>query len=139
MVTFTIPGKPFGKQRPRVGVIAGHARVFTPKETVSFERQLGQIARTHFPSPLDGPVNLTVKAVFPIPASWSKKKQAAMLAQPHTQKPDLDNCLKAIKDGLNRIAWADDSQVARITCWKVWGEQAATIVEVLPLRTTVTA
>lgn len=129
-VAFTIPGKPFAKQRPRATVRGGHARVFTPKETVSFERQVGQIAAQHFPRPLEGPVRLVVTAVFEVPASWSKKRRAEAMGAHHTQRPDLDNCLKALKDGLNRIAWSDDAQVAEVSCRKLWGDGAETIVQV---------
>lgn len=130
MVEFTIPGKPFGKQRPKATAVAGRARVYTPKETVSFERTVAEIARPSFPAPIEGPVKLRVVAVFEIPKSWTKKRKAEAVNGFHTQKPDADNVLKAIKDGLNRIAWADDSQVADERCVKRWGHQAATFVQV---------
>lgn len=117
-VSFTIAGKPFGKQRPR----AGQGRIYTPKETVSFERTVGTIAAPLFPAPFVGPVSLTIVATFGLPASWSNKQKARMLDQPHTQKPDLDNIAKAIKDGLSRIAYADDSQVAELMATKIWAE-----------------
>ena len=127
-VTFTIPGKPFAKQRPRFSRRSG--RAFTPQETVSFERTVGQIAMPHFPEPLTGPVKLTIVATFEPPASWSKKKTAEHLNRPHTQRPDLDNIQKAILDGLNRIAFADDGQVADIQTIKMWGHPAGTVVTV---------
>ena len=37
---------------------------------------------------------------------------------------------KAILDGLNRIAFADDSQVARNVCEKRWGQVAETVVTI---------
>lgn len=128
-VTFNIPGKPFAKQRPRFSRASGTA--FTPAQTVSFERTVGQIATQHFPAPIEGPVGLVITATFQPPKSWSQKKRAAHLGRPHTQKPDLDNIGKAICDGLNRIAFADDSQVCATTMIKVWGEieQTAIIVE----------
>ena len=134
-ITFTIAGKPFAKQRPRVAKFGTHARVYTPKETVSFERTVGQVALPHFPSPMSGPVKLTMIAVFQPADSWSGKRKRDALGQPHTQKPDLDNCLKAIKDGLNRIAWGDDAQVAEVAVRKVWGETECTIITIEPLMT----
>lgn len=128
-VTFTVPGKPFAKQRPRA---TRQGRVYTPSETVSFERQVGQIARPHFPEPFTGPVRLTISAVFAPPASWSKRKTEAHLHRPHTQRPDVDNIGKAIADALNRIAWADDAQVADIRIRKGWGLTDATHVIVEP-------
>jgi Holliday junction resolvase RusA-like endonuclease len=129
--TFTIPGKPFAKQRPRFSRASGTA--FTPAPTVSFERIVGQIAAQHFAEPIVGPVGLTITATFQPPQSWSKKKVAAHLGRPHIQKPDLDNLAKAICDGLNRIAFADDSQICAVTMVKAWGqiEGTAVIVESL--------
>lgn len=39
--------------------------------------------------------------VLPMPKSWSKKKRAAMDGKPHQQKPDLDNCCKALFDAVH--------------------------------------
>lgn len=129
-VSFVIPGSPFGKQRPKAGKVAGRIHMFTPTETVRHENAIGTIALPHFPQPLGGPIRLTVEAVFAIPPSWPKKRQAAALGQPHTQKPDLDNLVKAVCDGLNRIAFADDSQIAECVTRKRWGSTAETRVTV---------
>lgn len=133
-VRFVIPGKPFAKQRPRASVmrLGGQARVHmrTPEQTVTFERQVGQIAAPLFPVALAGPVRLVIEAIFEPAASWSGKRRAAALGQRHTQKPDADNLLKAVSDGLNRIAWADDAQVAEIVMRKRWGMRAETVVTV---------
>jgi len=124
-VTFEIPGKPFAKQRPRS---TRQGRVYTPKETVGFENSVGHIASQHFPEPIAGPVSVAIYATFEPAKSWSKKKVAEHINRPHTQRPDLDNCAKAILDGLNRIAWGDDGQVSELTVRKVWGPRAGTVV-----------
>lgn len=131
-VSFVIPGAPFGKQRPRASTRPGGkgARVYTPKETVQHEDKIGSLALPHFPAPFEGPVRLVVEATFALPASWSKKKRAALLGQPHTSKPDASNVCKAVEDGLNRIAYADDAQVADQVTRKRWGEVAETRVTV---------
>jgi Holliday junction resolvase RusA-like endonuclease len=131
LTAFTIPGKPFGKQRPRFSRASG--RAFTPAETVSFERMVGIIAMQHFPKPLEGPVRLEVHAVFAPPASWSNRKRAAILDTPHAQRPDIDNLVKAISDAINRVAFTDDAQIAEILARKSWGEVEETVVVVLPL------
>ena len=134
-VTFTIPGRPFAKQRHRVGSFGGKARAFNTKDNERFEDVVRSVAASLFPVPIEGPVRLTVEAVFAPAESWSKKKRAGALGQPHTQKPDLDNVAKAAKDGLNRIAWHDDSQVAALSMRKVWGPVAQTIVTVEAMQT----
>ena len=127
-----IPGKPFAKQRPRM---TRQGRTYTPAATVSFERTVAQYAIDERAPVLKGPVRLTVIATFEPAKSWSKKKRAAALWGPHVQKPDLDNCVKAILDGLNRVAFVDDSQVCEIVCRKMWGSEAQTVVEIEPIST----
>lgn len=121
-----IPGRPFAKQRPRFSRRSG--RAFTPAETISFERTVGTIVARHIPEPLAGPVRVDITAYFAMPASWSQKKRAAMNGQPHTQRPDLDNIQKALLDGMNRIAFADDGQVADLTCRKFWSTSDVTFL-----------
>lgn len=125
-VTFTIHGKPHAKQRPRF--VRATGRTYTPGETVKFEALVGDKARELFKVPIAGPVKLTVLATFKPPESWSKKKRAEHMGGYHTQKPDSDNLGKSICDGLNRIAFADDSQIAEIHCRKMWGENEGTLV-----------
>ncbi|MEP2955547.1 MAG: RusA family crossover junction endodeoxyribonuclease [Sulfitobacter sp.] len=128
---FVIPGKPFAKQRPRFA----KGRTYTPAQTVSFERVVGEYAMAEKCPLLDGPVRLKITAIFEPAKSWSKKRREAALWGPHTQKPDLDNIEKAILDGLDRIAFNDDSQVCMTESRKMWGSEAQTIVEVTPLTT----
>ena len=127
-VDFTIPGKPYAKKRPRFSRKNG--RAFDPKENGTFENTVASIALPHFQKPLGGPVRLDIRVTFGVPASLSKKKAAERLHRPHTQKPDTDNLAKAIADGLNRIAWADDSQVYELAVRKVWGLTDMTCVTV---------
>ena len=75
-------------------------------------------------------MKLRVVAIFEVPKSWSKKRQAAAMGGYHIQKPDRDNVEKPVQDGLNRIAFRDDGQVADGRCVKRWGRYAETIVQV---------
>ena len=127
-IAFTIPGKPYAKKRPRFSRKIG--RAFNPRENEVAEASIGAIAATHFPQPFTGPVALEIIATFAIPESWPKAKKAALAHKPYTQKPDCDNIAKAVCDGLNRIAWADDSQVYELSVRKIWGLSDATHVTV---------
>lgn len=127
-VTFTVPGKPSAWQRAqRVG-----KRTFNLASMVAAQHAIASAAAPSLCAPFgpdfDGPVTLDVVATFELPKSWSKKKRAALLGQPHTQKPDASNLAKNCEDALNEVAYRDDAQVCETRCRKVWGERSGTVV-----------
>ena len=62
---------------------------------------------------MSAPASVEVRAYFPVPKTWPKWKKAAahfgMICP--TRKPDADNVLKAVLDGLNGVVYKDDAQV----------------------------
>ena len=62
---------------------------------------------------------LNVLFIIPMPTSWSHKKQEQFCGQPHMQRPDRDNLLKAVQDAFN----IDDGYVWDGRTTKVWGYQ----------------
>ena len=141
-LSFTIPGEPVAKGRPRASVISGRARMYTPAKTQSYEAQAKwfaeqAISQTPGFEPIsDRPISLSVLAVFAIPAGWSKRRVAACAESPEPciKRPDSDNVLKIIGDALNGILWRDDSQVADACIRKVYGQnpRVEVLVEVMP-------
>lgn len=134
IITFTVPGAPQGKGRPRVGSIGGHARMFTPAKTVAYEGLIAhaaQVAMDGRPM-LQGPVGCSVFIDAPVPASWSQKKQRQALAGEvlPTTKPDTDNVVKAIFDGLNGVLWRDDVLVVDLRVRKRYAATPCVRVEV---------
>lgn len=123
IVRFQVPGTPQGKGRARFG----NGRTYTPPKTVAYEGLISLAGEQAMAGRdlIAGPVHLVVTAVFPIPASWPKKRKAAAASGLvwHTAKPDGDNTLKAIGDGLNGIVWKDDSQIACAKITKQYGEK----------------
>ena len=134
MIIFSIPGEPVAKARARATMIAGKARMYTPGKTASYEWKAAYLAKQAMGllEPVTGPVALTIHAVFAHPAGWSKKRTAANLAKPEpvVKKPDWDNVGKIVSDALNGVCWKDDSQVARATVTKVYGEVPGVLVTV---------
>lgn len=127
-ISFTVPGKPQGKARPRFDGRSG--RAYTPKNTKDYEKFVRHCyvycyeneVRNY--SRLSGEIEATITAYFPVPKSVSKSKRAAMLAgriNP-AAKPDADNIIKAILDALNGYAYKDDSAVTKVTAVKRYGE-----------------
>ena len=97
-------------------------------KTVKYESRVAIFAKQAMAGlpPMAGAVMLSITAYFPISPSWTKKRQLAARAglEHVTKKPDLDNILKAIKDGMNGIVWLDDAQVVRlIDCCKVYSDE----------------
>lgn len=112
MVKLNIPGTPQGKARPRFSR-TGHA--YTPDETRRYEARvavLGKYAMCNRDI-MRRAVKISILAAFPVPASYSQKRRAACLqgCERPAKKPDMDNIIKIICDGLNGIAWKDDAQV----------------------------
>ncbi len=108
-IQFTVYGVPVGKARARF--VRATGRTYTPTKTRSFEALLREYAHGAMNSaePMQGPLRVTVEAVFPKAPSWSRKKADAAIW--HTSKPDADNLVKCL-DGLNGVVWRDDAQIA---------------------------
>ena len=124
-VAFTVPGDPVGKGRPRASTINGRPRLYTPAATVAYEHLVALAAQQAMAGapPWDGPVRMELGIIHSVPASWSKRKQAAaLLGTPRpTVKPDLDNVVKAIGDACNGILWRDDAQIVELEVVRHYG------------------
>lgn len=118
----------------------------TDKETRTFENQVGSTAREEMirqgvASLLTGALSIELNFYFPLSESRAcsgircKGPDCKRLHEgdAHTQRPDLDNCIKSILDGLNKTLLADDSQVTVLTASKKWSKlpRAEVKVEVL--------
>ncbi|WP_029688054.1 RusA family crossover junction endodeoxyribonuclease [Thermoanaerobacter sp. A7A] len=136
-IILTIPGKPFGKQRPRV-TKAGIA--YTPKETVNYENFIKLLYMQKYKKykdlKLEGPIKMTITAVYKIPKSASKKDKELMLRNVirPTKKPDMDNIAKAIADALNGLAYEDDKQIVEMYISKIYAEDEFVEVVVEEVR-----
>ncbi len=106
MITFRIDEQPLPKQRPRFG----NGKAYTPAKTKAYEERVGWACamsmREHDVNMLQGDVS--IKVTF-----MRKGKRRA----------DLDNMVKAIKDGINDIAYVDDKQVTSLHCEVRYGQK----------------
>lgn len=133
MVQFVVPGDPVAKGRPRVTMRGKHAHAYTPKKTVAFENKVALFAQDAGVERIDGPVCLNVVAIFARPNRLRRKKDPDG-RMPCALRADVDNIAKAVADGLNGIAYADDKQVHRLVVSKYYGckdaDMGCTIVRV---------
>jgi Holliday junction resolvase RusA-like endonuclease len=140
-INFTVPGAPVGKGRARSATRKGKGgRTFiahiTPEKTANYESLIalaGHQAMAGAP-PLEQACAVRLEIYVPVPASWSKKKQARALSGEvlPTTKPDIDNVEKAIFDGLNGVIWKDDVQVTDVIKKKRYSDTPRVEVTVEP-------
>ena len=124
----TLYGKPQPKERPKV--YNGHG--ITPTKTRQYEARLAEAWRAKYPTPVETPVSMNVTFYLPTPTSWSKKKKELAergIIRP-TSRPDVDNLVKIILDGLNGVAYLDDKQVVEVYASKWYSEDPRTDVRI---------
>ena len=116
MISFVVPGPPCAKQSVR---FTRTGRTYQPADVLAYRDKIGWYARQAAPGVMfDCAVAVEVVARFLIPRSWSKKRQAS--AMWHSQKPDSDNLIKSLGDGLNGVLIRDDALIARLLIEKRW-------------------
>ena len=115
-----MPGRPVGKERPRLG----KGRVYTPAKTRDYENTVAWAAKAAMGRRpvIDGALSLMISCYF-------KAKSSGY----HVSKPDLDNCCKAILDGMEGIVFKNDSQIARLILSKENGLEDKVEAWVSPL------
>ena len=132
-ISFVVPGCPVGKGRPRF--VRATGRTYTPEKTARYENFVGicymeQVGKP--PIQAGFPLRMTIYIHQQIPKSVSKRKQEQMLQRiiRPTKKPDCTNVIKAIEDGLNRIAYSDDSQIVELIVYKFYDDSPRVYVRI---------
>lgn len=126
-VRFSIPGTPFGKQRPKFARVGSYVKTYTPTETVNYENMVKlyyQQAAKGFMFPDEAMLDVRIIAYYEIPKSVSNKKKEKMLSREirPAKKPDFDNIGKIVCDSLNKIAYRDDSAIVDAQVRKFYAE-----------------
>lgn len=113
-------------------------KTYTPSETAAYENLVRLAYREkcdHIAFEQGVAVDLRVIAYMRIPASASKRKQSTMLSgeiRP-TKKPDSDNILKAVLDGLNGVAYHDDAQIVDVQIRRFYSDNPRLVVKIQSL------
>ena len=118
-----LPFVPIPKGRPRF-TRSGHA--YTPKRTSDFECSVADYYKKHGGRYYEGAISIRLIFSMPIPKSFTKTVRQLIedgLVK-HTKKPDLDNLCKAVLDGLNGVAFKDDSQITHLSITKQYATRA---------------
>lgn len=129
-VSFTVLGKPRAKARP---ALVGR-RYFKDDRTTLYENRVSSSSaaalgeRPRF----EGAISLQIEIYLEPAAYKSRTKREAMLNGTirATQKPDVDNVVKAILDGCAGVLFRDDVQVVKLTATKAYSDVAKVVVTV---------
>lgn len=132
---FTIYGEPKGKGRPRFRNVGKYVQTYPDKDTVVYENlvRISYLAECGSFSYNNGEeIGILIKSYQSIPKSISNKKREEMLSNvlKPTKKPDIDNICKSILDGLNKVAYRDDSQIVELHCSKYYSDNPRVEVEI---------
>ena len=124
-IFFTVP-QVSGKGRPRFARQGIFVKTYTDAKTLTYEKSIQTYAKQAMgsTSPLIGAVAAYLHIGVPIPPSYSKTRQIACINgdERPTKKPDIDNIVKAVLDGMNGIVYLDDKQVVDLHLTKVYSE-----------------
>lgn len=122
-IHFEIPGHPTALKRARIGRRGAFARMFDPKENREAKDTLAVFAvrAMNGRAPLEGPLTLTATFYFVRPKSKTRKRPPDPFPYP-SGKPDTDNLIKLISDGMNGIVYRDDAQIVTVLAGKRWAQ-----------------
>ena len=131
-IEFIIRGDPVGKARHRKRKGGGY---FTPSKTANYERLVGQTAQAEMvgQAPARGPLLVEITAFFKLPKRTPLKRR---VEGPHVKKPDIDNVVKCIFDGMQNIVMDDDKQICSLSVAKVQApiDEGYALVRVVEMR-----
>lgn len=125
---------PIPQSRPRFN--SQNKRAYEKSNIKVYKQRISYAARKEFKKQIerDIPLEINMKFYMPIPQYLSKVKKNRLTLEKEvkyvTKKPDLDNLLKAILDGLNGIAYFDDGQVVKLSVEKVYSFNPRTEIEI---------
>ena len=112
MIEFTVVGKIQPKQRPRFMRRGSFIQTYTPEPTLKYQKLVADSYLEKYGNlkELTGALVMDIVAYFSVPKSYSKKKKAELYGKPNTlHNGDIDNVAKSILDGLNGVAYTDDT------------------------------
>ena len=108
--SFSIPGRPRPKGRPRV---SARGFVYTDSTTREYEKHVGNSYKEAEGPLFEGSVCVVVKLT-----TKGAEVTISDIEEKSGLRSDIDNLVKSILDGLNGIAFKDDKQVLILKAYK---------------------
>lgn len=101
--------------------------MYDPPKSKAYKQMVAAAVRSHMNlngiQTITEPIAVHLNFYFTPPKSYSKKRIRAIESKEElfTKKPDLDNLVKSVTDGMNGIMYEDDSQIVGLTAGKHYG------------------
>lgn len=128
-VSFVLDVQPVAKGRPKAALVGNRAILYTPSKTREYEEHVASIAREH--TPVDGlfagALRVWLRFYLKRPKSLPKRVLY------NVKKPDIDNLIKSILDGLEGVIYKNDSQVIDLYSIKSYGDPPRVEVRIVEL------
>jgi len=111
MIEFDVIGKIQPKQRPRFKRCGAFIQTYTPQATLDYQKLVAEsYIEKYDDTKLTGALKMEINAFFNVPMSYSKKRKSELYGKPNTaHNGDIDNVAKSVLDGLNGVAYDDDT------------------------------
>ncbi len=123
MINLVFDGEPIPQGRPRASYRGGRVHVRDTDKSRNYKNYIRTMAQLQYKGkPLEGALQAHVDVYRPIPKSTSnvrREKKENKEIRPIV-RPDLDNYIKSIFDGLDKITWNDDAQVVELSASKFY-------------------
>jgi len=155
-IAFFVPGTPVAQPRPRAraylvkdengaymrdrfGRPVPRAQIYDPGTADCWQGAVRGAARPYGPpAPFEGPMHVRLEVRLPRPKCHYREgrffdRLREDAPQWPVQRPDIDNLVKAILDGLTGIMWQDDGQVCQLEVVKFFSSSPGVVVELEPL------
>jgi Holliday junction resolvase RusA-like endonuclease len=107
-------------------VIRGNLVHQKSAELMAWRKAIGLTAKSHFPTPLQGAVEIRLHFGIQRPKTVTRSEPSV--------KPDLDKYIRAVLDGLTGVAYEDDQQVTFIVARKSYQKTAGVAIELSSSR-----
>jgi Holliday junction resolvase RusA-like endonuclease len=134
-IHFQVEGDPKGKGRPRFSRVGNFTKVYTDKQTLTYEAMIATFAKQAMGGTelLKTPVSVFLYVRLPVPQSYPKKRREACLSglEKPCKKPDIDNIAKTYLDAMNGVIFVDDTQVIDLHVKKLYSVVAGVDVMVM--------
>lgn len=134
MIQFTIPGATQAQERPKFSRVGEGVKAVDPPKSRAYKELVKLVAWQNKPQePLQGALKLEVDVYLMPPKKYHTKPKQALIASGElrpTTKPDTDNLVKGIKDGMSKIIWVDDAQIVELVVRKFYDMQPRAEVKV---------